>query len=70
VGERDETVLRLNQEAFAQLRCEKELAVVPRATHLFEEPGALERAAQLAGEWFLRRLASDRRAADLDARRA
>ena len=52
VGERDEEVLRLNEQAYAQLRCEKSLAVVPHATHLFEEPGALEEVARLAGDWF------------------
>ncbi len=52
VGERDEQVLRLNEDTFAQLRCEKSLAVVPHATHLFEEPGALEEVARLAAEWF------------------
>ena len=52
VGERDEVVLELNRAAFAQLRCEKDLQIVPGATHLFEEPGALEQVAQLAGRWF------------------
>ena len=52
VGERDDVVLQLNEEACRQLRCEKELAVVPRATHLFEEPGALEEVARLAAAWF------------------
>ena len=56
VGERDEVVLQLNEEACVQLRCKKELAVVPRATHLFEEPGALEEVARLAAAWFLRHL--------------
>ena len=56
VGGADTTVLRLNEEANAQLRCESELAVVPGATHLFEEPGTLERAAHLAREWFTRHL--------------
>ncbi len=51
VGERDETVLSLNQQAYVQLQCEKSLAVVPHATHLFEEPGALEEVARLAAEW-------------------
>jgi len=54
VGERDEDVLELNEEACEMLDCEKELAVVPRATHLFEEPGALEETARLAAAWFLR----------------
>jgi putative phosphoribosyl transferase len=52
VGGRDEAVLRLNQEAYAQLRCEKALKIIPGATHLFEEPGALEEVARLAAEWF------------------
>lgn len=52
VGELDYTVLNLNRAAFEVIRVEKRLAVVPRATHLFEEPGALERVADLAAEWF------------------
>ena len=56
VGERDDMVLQLNKEAFEQLRCVKELAVVPGATHLFEEPGALEEVARLAAVWFRRYL--------------
>jgi dienelactone hydrolase len=56
VGERDEVVLQLNEEAFEELRCEKELQVVPGATHLFEEPGALEGVARLAAAWFRRHL--------------
>ncbi|MGB8342621.1 MAG: hypothetical protein WCE51_13615 [Chthoniobacterales bacterium] len=56
VGERDEEVLQLNQHAYAQLRCQKSLAVVPRATHLFQEPGALEEVARLAGDWFCKHL--------------
>ena len=56
VGERDDVVLQLNEEAFEQLHCDKELAVVPGATHLFEEPGALEEVARLAAAWFKRHL--------------
>ncbi len=52
VGERDGQVLELNRAAAARLRCEHRLVVVPRATHLFEEPGALEEAARLVGDWF------------------
>jgi alpha-beta hydrolase superfamily lysophospholipase len=59
VGGRDTTVLELNRAALAELRCEKELAVVPGATHLFEEPGALEQVMKLAGRWFADHL-SDR----------
>ena len=56
VGERDEEVLRLNEQAYAQLACEKSLAVVPRATHLFQERGALEEVARLSAEWFRKHL--------------
>jgi putative phosphoribosyl transferase len=54
VGERDPIVHDLNRQALDELSCEKELVVVPGATHLFEESGALERVAELAGRWFLR----------------
>jgi putative phosphoribosyl transferase len=53
VGGRDDVVIELNREAYAQLSCEKSLVVVPGATHLFEEPGALERVADLAAGWFV-----------------
>ena len=56
VGERDEYVLDLNREAYARMHGTRELAVVPGATHLFEEPGALEKVAQLAIEWYRRHL--------------
>jgi putative phosphoribosyl transferase len=52
VGGRDHPVIRMNEEALAELRCDKRLEIVPGATHLFEEPGALERVAELAGTWF------------------
>ena len=52
VGERDETVVQLNNDAMHRMRTEVRLELVPGATHLFEEPGTLERAAGLAGEWF------------------
>jgi putative phosphoribosyl transferase len=53
VGGNDEIVIALNQQALAELRCpEKKLAIVPGATHLFEEPGALENVAGMATEWF------------------
>ena len=57
VGGRDEVVLELNRQAQMQLRCESQLAVVPGATHLFEEPGALEEVSRLAGDWLLSHLA-------------
>lgn len=52
VGGRDVVVLDLNREAQGHLRCENRLAVVPGATHLFEEPGTLDEAASLARDWF------------------
>jgi putative phosphoribosyl transferase len=52
VGGRDGTVLDLNRQAQAMLRCENRLDVVPGATHLFEEPGTLEKVAELAAGWF------------------
>jgi len=51
-------VLDLNRRAQALLRCESRLAVVPGATHLFEEPGTLQAAAELARDWFTRHLAA------------
>jgi putative phosphoribosyl transferase len=56
VGGNDREVLALNEQAAAHLLCEHELAIVPGATHLFEEPGALERVEDLARKWFLRHL--------------
>ncbi|MFO0841444.1 MAG: phosphoribosyltransferase family protein [Gemmataceae bacterium] len=56
VGENDEPVVAQNGEALAALCCHKELAVVPGATHLFPEPGALEAVADLAAGWFVRHL--------------
>ncbi len=58
VGGADPQVLDLNRQAQARMRCESRLAVVPGATHLFEEEGTLERAAELAKDWFLGHLAS------------
>ncbi|MFO7261117.1 MAG: dienelactone hydrolase family protein [bacterium] len=52
VGELDTTVLELNRQALERLPGTKALEIVPGATHLFEEPGALEQVARLAGEWF------------------
>jgi putative phosphoribosyl transferase len=57
VGGHDDVVLDLNRRAQAQLRCESRLAVVPDATHLFEEPGTLQIAAELARDWFTTHLA-------------
>ncbi len=63
VGAADSDVLDLNRDAYRQLRCEKRLEVVPRATHLFEEAGALETVARLASHWFVEHLQPAGRAA-------
>jgi putative phosphoribosyl transferase len=52
VGGHDDVVLDLNRSAFGRLSCPKRLEVIAGATHLFEEPGTLERVAQLAADWF------------------
>jgi pimeloyl-ACP methyl ester carboxylesterase len=57
VGGNDTPVIELNRQAFGELRCAKELQIIPGATHLFEEPGTLEQAAQLARRWFSKHLA-------------
>jgi len=62
VGEHDELVLGLNRQALSQLRCEARLTVVPGATHLFEEPGALQAVAELARDWFVTHLMASRTA--------
>jgi putative phosphoribosyl transferase len=54
VGSEDPVVVEVNREAERLLRCEKRLEVIPGAGHLFEEPRALERVAELAADWFLR----------------
>ena len=56
VGGDDRDVIDLNRRAMAQLKADVRLEIVPRATHLFEEPGALDQVAALAGEWFERYL--------------
>ncbi len=66
VGGHDEVVLDLNRQAQAQLRCENRLAIVPGATHLFEEPGTLEAAAEAARDWFSAHLAGVRRPLPID----
>ena len=52
VGGADSAVIPLNEEACSRLRCERALRIVAGASHLFEEPGALEKAAKMAAEWF------------------
>jgi pimeloyl-ACP methyl ester carboxylesterase len=58
VGGYDDVVIELNRAAHANLPHEKQLKIIPGATHLFEEPGTLEQAAQSAAEWFERHLSA------------
>lgn len=60
VGGKDESVLEMNIQASKELHCINDVEIVPDATHLFEEPGALEMAAQLATDWFRKYLAPDK----------
>lgn len=60
VGGEDSLVIDLNKEAMAQMTAPKELKIIPGATHLFEEPGALEQVARLAADWFVRHLGAAR----------
>ena len=53
VGGNDDIVIELNEQARDRMRCEVKLEIVPGATHLFEEPGALEKVAELASDWFV-----------------
>lgn len=62
VGGYDDVVIDLNEDALARLRCEKQLRIVPGATHLFEEAGKLEQVARLSSEWFRRHLRQEERA--------
>lgn len=59
VGGRDEVVLELNRDAQRRMRCPTMLEVIPGATHLFEEPGTLERVAELSARWFRSKLAGE-----------
>jgi putative phosphoribosyl transferase len=54
VGGNDFQVIELNQQSYDRLNCDKEMVIVAKATHLFEEPGALEEVAGLAAQWFLK----------------
>jgi putative phosphoribosyl transferase len=59
VGSEDRVVIDLNEEARAQMRCQVKIDIVPGASHLFEEPGALEQVAKLASNWFTRYLGAN-----------
>ena len=62
VGALDDVVIELNRKAYERLKAEKQLAIVPGATHLFEEPGTLQEVARLAAAWFRRHLGAQRAA--------
>ena len=57
VGGNDDIVIELNEQARDRMRCEVKLEIIPGATHLFEEPGTLEKVAKLASDWFVAHLA-------------
>ena len=57
VGGQDDVVIELNERARDQMRCKVKLEIIPGATHLFEEPGALEQVAKLASDWFINHIA-------------
>jgi putative phosphoribosyl transferase len=59
VGSRDLEVIERNEQAQARMRCEASLAMIPGASHLFEDPGALELVAARAGTWFATHLGGD-----------
>lgn len=59
VGSSDDVVIELNRDAMEQMRCEVRLELVKGATHLFGEPGTLERVAQLASDWFVRHASTE-----------
>jgi len=59
VGGADPVVIGMNREAMRELRCQTQLEIIPGAGHLFEEPGALDQVARLAGQWFLQHLNPD-----------
>ncbi|HXH56535.1 dienelactone hydrolase family protein [Iamia sp.] len=61
VGGLDPTVIDLNRQAHDRMRAERSLEIVPGATHLFEEPGALDHVARMAGDWFTRHLTAPSR---------
>jgi putative phosphoribosyl transferase len=61
IGSLDEAVIEMNRRAAGSMRCERELSIVPGATHLFEERGALEEVARRAVDWFTRHLRADER---------
>ena len=65
VGGLDNAVVGMNEQARSRMACPTQLVIIPGATHLFEEPGTLEQAAQLAAEWFARHLAGVERSSQV-----
>ncbi|MEY4631456.1 MAG: hypothetical protein RIQ81_1576 [Pseudomonadota bacterium] len=63
VGGEDDAVIEMNQKAFAKLACEKELKIIPGASHLFIEAGTLEAVAELAASWFVTHFTAHKRSA-------
>src|SRR2546423_1321607 len=61
VGGEDRAVIELNEQARAHMKCECKIDIVPGATHLFEEPGALEKVAKLASDWFVKHIDTETR---------
>jgi dienelactone hydrolase len=61
VGGNDDVVIELNEQARDRMRCEVKLEIIAGATHLFEEPGALEKVAKLASDWFVKHISGDSR---------
>jgi putative phosphoribosyl transferase len=59
VGGNDTAVIGMNQHAYGQMRCPKDLKIIPGATHLFEEPGTLDKVAKMAADWFAKWLIAD-----------
>lgn len=59
VGGEDDVVIELNEQARDRMRCEVKLEIIQGATHLFEEPGALEKVAKLASDWFLNHISAE-----------
>jgi len=56
VGGNDDIVIEFNEQARDRMRCEVKLEIIPGATHLFEEPGTLEKVAKLASDWFVKHI--------------
>ncbi|MCK5441726.1 MAG: dienelactone hydrolase family protein [Maribacter sp.] len=65
VGGWDDVVIELNEKAYQKLQCERKLEIIPKATHLFEEPGKLEEVAHISANWFTRYLQTQKKEKDV-----